>query len=404
MTALRALFILTSLMALTDFVGSSVFLPASAESEPEHGTGNPDWYYGDGTGDLRLNVNDDWVGCPTRHGMSQSLDLCEEKPSQNDAVAFNMLRKLLADGVTNRERLCDIDAAVMRTQPSCKASARYGDLLAVSDLMRLLARNWTEQQAFSRADHLYEQAYGMLQRADGDVYGSIAVLKDWATLKLRLGEWQRAKEIAERATAIARQAYKSSEFPSELLVASLRFQSRTLKALGLESEARVADREVHTLVALNDLTGKAWLFDYLSPRLWPTLEHVADKVRNLSSDAKVGLRSMDAGDDRFSLSIVLSDDLSFTRHVAIDLKCDANDKRSWEIIIAERRNRKICRSQVTKKSREGSRILKYGPSIEFETSNKENARRKLDEWVVETVKFVHDNTDFAVSELRSRSD
>ena len=136
-------------------------------------------------------------------------------------------------------------------QGLCLPSRHLGDIQLIAGLMRLLAANWKRQGDLNRAEQLYQGAYQLEENTPGEpALGRIAVLRDWADLKVQLGELQRAKELATLQTELARRP--NLPRPSSLLISSLEFQAAIFEKVGLLDEAGAARHEAAKLSAQLD--------------------------------------------------------------------------------------------------------------------------------------------------------
>ncbi len=194
----------------------------------------------------------DWPYCPARPPSATTMRLCKDASDEVDGRTFRATRDRLRAGVSDTDALCQIDAALVRSQQDCALAQHPGDVNLITGLMSTLAYNWQQQGNFERADQLYRRAYAMLEKGNGSILGKMGVLQDWGHLKLAIGETQRAKEIAEFRTAVARKNYqtgKSEDFSTRVLIAALEFQVWIFERIGLAREAGAAQQEAEALSA-----------------------------------------------------------------------------------------------------------------------------------------------------------
>jgi hypothetical protein len=197
----------------------------------------------------------DRAECSSRRSSIPSLRLCRTASGSVDEEVFRSLRDRLGAGVHDTDALCEIDAAIVRAQEDCP-SPHLGDTQLIAGLVRLLAANWQRQGDLNRADKLYQEAYQLEEKTpDQLALGRIAVLRDWANLKVHLGELQRAKDLASLQTELARKEQQAGRASSSLLISSLEFQATIFGRVGSVDEANAARQEAAKLSAHPDACG-----------------------------------------------------------------------------------------------------------------------------------------------------
>jgi len=195
-----------------------------------------------------------WVGCDTISGHLDGQLLCPAPTGDIDLVASSVLKAVLRAGVSDLPALCEIDATLVRTQSQCRPPQSVLDRGNLAQLMQLVARNWMKRGTLERADELYWRAYDLVKGSGSEVPtafpAEIAVLQEWALLKLERGDDQKAKELTIRQTEIARTGTQTPEFGhgsnTAFLRQSLLFQARVFQYLGL-AEARASKEEADAL-------------------------------------------------------------------------------------------------------------------------------------------------------------
>jgi tetratricopeptide (TPR) repeat protein len=179
--------------------------------------------------------------------------LCPQATGTVDDDEFHWLRDRLGARVSDEAELSRIDAEVMQAQHDCLLKLHAGDPMLVSGLMQTLAGNWREQGNPERADQLYREAYAILRDYTDAAMLKMPLLQEWVSLKLAVGEPQRAMELAELRTREARKEYESGpsaiEVSSGDLIDALKFQAWVFEWVGRADEARAAKQEAEQLSA-----------------------------------------------------------------------------------------------------------------------------------------------------------
>jgi len=173
--------------------------------------------------------------------------LCDLTETTVNVVVYNFIADLLLNGVTDKQTLCVIDAAVVRSQDHCVSPGISGGVEPMAELMRLLALKWERQGELERADQLYRSAYALLEKSSVMSLPKQGVLYYWALLKVKRGETERAVELIRLHTAVARQDYEAGKFPVASLISALWWEAALLEKLGLASEAQAARDEAEKL-------------------------------------------------------------------------------------------------------------------------------------------------------------
>jgi hypothetical protein len=191
--------------------------------------------------------------CSFPQSSISSPGLCNTSSGSLDEGAFRSLRDRLGAGVNGTDALCEIDAALVQAQKDCSSTQHLGDIQLIAGLMRLLAASWKRQGDLNRADQLYQAAYRLEEKTPDQLeLGKIAVLRDWANLKVQLGELQRARELAALQTELARRDQQAGRASSSLLISSLKFQATIFERVGSVDEASAARQEAARLSAHPD--------------------------------------------------------------------------------------------------------------------------------------------------------
>jgi hypothetical protein len=189
-----------------------------------------------------------WVGCVSSDQTPQSQALCNAAGEQVDRRRFRAIRDgLRSEGLDTKARLCTLDAPVIWSYNNCAREA--GGVSLMGEAVRLLAYNWARLGELQRADLLFSTAYSLVT-TDVGVLGKMAVLKDWTHVKLRLGEGEQAKRLAELYAALARRKYQETQGDQkhpELLINALLFKAKVLQELGLSKEAQATREEAEGL-------------------------------------------------------------------------------------------------------------------------------------------------------------
>jgi hypothetical protein len=151
--------------------------------------------------------------------------------------------------VSNNEKLCEIDEAIVQLECDGTSYQRSTDIMLVADLMQLLAFNWEQRGTLDRADQLYQKAYDLQGRTPANLaLGKIATLQGWAILKVKLGQPERAKEFAKLQTELARNHYQPGD--AGTLIQALEFQGAIFEQVGSPAEASAVREEARRLSAL----------------------------------------------------------------------------------------------------------------------------------------------------------
>jgi hypothetical protein len=184
---------------------------------------------------------------------SRALEIiCSPTTGALNVAEHHSLRDRLEAGVAGPQELSRIETAVRQAQHDCSLAAHKVNVPTVAFLMRLLAINWEREGDPSRADQLFQEAYSTLGNAENGFLEKLAVLNDWANLKLVSGEPQRAAELARLQTSEARREYEHGESKEALrpsLISALEFQAALFEQIGLTDEAHSAEQEVKRLAA-----------------------------------------------------------------------------------------------------------------------------------------------------------
>jgi len=199
---------------------------------------------------------DAWDKCTEGDlGMAQRLCPTSEPNMTTYQIA---IYNQLAHNEDDDEALCKIDNVlvdVLKSCPALKLSNPFRDLIAapIASLMQKLANNWRRQGAFERADRLFYQAYAMLlrERSFDDV--RISVMRDWAKLKIDMGQKEQARQLASMQLETARERYVCRSGSRSDLVVALKFQSRMRADLGDAAGSAAALDEADQLSRAPDL-------------------------------------------------------------------------------------------------------------------------------------------------------
>jgi hypothetical protein len=178
--------------------------------------------------------------------MPPPQSLCDHAGKPIEGALFRTVRDILRTGVSDADRLCSLDAAVTWSYNNCSPEVPGVSLMA--EAVRLLAGNWRQHGELERADQLYTRA-NALRSTDLGVLGRIAVMQDWASLKVELGDVDGARYLADMQTTLARMKYEAQagDARPEVLIDALLFQARILQELGLASNAQAAREEAKRL-------------------------------------------------------------------------------------------------------------------------------------------------------------
>jgi hypothetical protein len=218
--------------------------PAAQDSEQPHSPTSTYYDFQAGAkAELELR---DWYHCPSPNQMPPPQSLCDHAGKPIEGALFRTVRDILRTGVSDADRLCSLDAAVTWSYNNCSPEVPGVSLMA--EAVRLLAGNWRQHGELERADQLYTRA-NALRSTDLGVLGRIAVMQDWASLKVELGDVDGARYLADMQTTLARMKYEAQagDARPEVLIDALLFQARILQELGLASNAQAAREEAKRL-------------------------------------------------------------------------------------------------------------------------------------------------------------
>jgi hypothetical protein len=185
-----------------------------------------------------------WPGCP-RYQSAITRSLCEEGAGRVNEVAYNLIADLLYNDANDQETLCVLDGAVVRSQHRCASPEMPGksqSVVPMASLMRILALKWERLGELERPDQLFRTADALLEKSDNSL-SKQAVLSDWAFLKVKRGEVDRARELMKLHTAIARSEYEAGKLPASALGANLRWEAQFLEDIGATREAHALREE-----------------------------------------------------------------------------------------------------------------------------------------------------------------
>lgn len=153
--------------------------------------------------------------------------------------------------------MCDIEATIAVAQRQCLAEIvlesqegvaahRISDERLIDELVRLMGSGWRRQGNVERSDKVYCQAFRLANRSH-EISAVLAVLKDWADLKVAMGDKAAARELAVSQAELARKEYESdqsSRYNLALLIDALESEAYVFEKLGLqEAEALRQERK-----------------------------------------------------------------------------------------------------------------------------------------------------------------
>jgi hypothetical protein len=164
-------------------------------------------------------------------------------------IAYYLIADLLYNDANDQETLCVLDGAVVRSQHQCALPEMPGKSQGVepmASLMRILALKWEKLGELERPDQLLRAADALLEKSRSSL-SKQAVLSDWAFLKVKRGEVDRARELMKLRTAIAREDYEAGKFPARTFGADLRWEAQFLEDIGDTREAQALREEAAQL-------------------------------------------------------------------------------------------------------------------------------------------------------------
>jgi hypothetical protein len=156
----------------------------------------------------------------------------------------NRFLHLIRSAEEDFKMLCDVDTMIVRTLQDCVVSRpRTPDMTWNSQLLAglviTMAQAWRKQGELRRADEHYRYYFdGLPDRRPGGGF-----LKEWASVKLKLGEQDAAMDLAGRYVAYRRDAYDCDRSFLPSLVKALEFQVDILEAVDDTEQASQAHRE-----------------------------------------------------------------------------------------------------------------------------------------------------------------
>jgi hypothetical protein len=204
---------------------------ATASGLPDHGAAPP-------VSPLAL-----WPPCSSPETLARVKPICFSADPAGIDLSNRFLR-LIRSAEGNFEMLCDVDTMIVRSLQDCVISrprtpdANWNAQM-LSGLVITMAQAWRKQGELRRADEHYR--YYFEGFAGGRPHGGY--FKAWASVKLTLGEWDAAKDLASRYVAYNRDLYDCDRSFLPSLVSSLQFQVDLLETVDGTQQAAPARTE-----------------------------------------------------------------------------------------------------------------------------------------------------------------
>jgi hypothetical protein len=154
----------------------------------------------------------------------------------------------LSRGDAGIDELCVLDAAAAQAEAMC---ARWrDDNPPLVSLLRQLAAEWAAWDRFGRADSAFERAHRLARTLRPPYWADIAILQQWAVLKLTMGDIAGARRFTDLQVETARADYARYPVYPGALIRALQFSARMLDRLGFKRDADAARYEALILSKL----------------------------------------------------------------------------------------------------------------------------------------------------------
>ncbi|HEY2070852.1 MAG TPA: hypothetical protein VGG48_14960 [Rhizomicrobium sp.] len=157
-----------------------------------------------------------------------TLAICSSDDTAS-VVAYQRLRNALTGKAFLSGNLDRTGKDLQREWPSCSQPMKA---ILMAELMRLLGEDWSDDGNLARADAAYRNADRYEASAQKDDLQKIAILQDWARLKVRMHATGEARKMAVLQTSIANADYLAHPLAASLLVFNLRFEAEILDETG----------------------------------------------------------------------------------------------------------------------------------------------------------------------------
>ena len=197
-----------------------------------------------------------WPYCSTPQRLARVKPICVD----DDLVGIkleNQFLALLRSTKGDIETLCEVDTIIVRSLEGCVVShpgtpEAIGTAAMLSPLEITVAQAWRKRGELQRADALYLhffEGYGKwwLHEQQSGRY-----LKEWATVKRMLSEWDAARDLAGRYVVFERGMYDCDRSFLPSLVKSLEIQFAILISAHDTEQAAQVRKELERLAAIAD--------------------------------------------------------------------------------------------------------------------------------------------------------
>lgn len=201
--------------------------------------------------DLERPGLDFWPACIASGSVAFAQPLCiDDDPSSYSP--YIVLDGMLRTGVVGADALCIVDSSAVLSERECtKSRPEDGtgrQIVGTSlELILRLAQSWRDLNVFERADQLYQWAYVVVARGNARPAIEVFILQEWTSLNVARGKLERARDLANRRTTLARRAFECDPAWVSMLKSALETEARILTELGEVEAAASARREADSL-------------------------------------------------------------------------------------------------------------------------------------------------------------
>jgi hypothetical protein len=196
-----------------------------------------------------------WPPCLSPERLERVKPICFGDDPRAGMKVANRFLLLLNSTEDDVETLCNVDTMIVRSLQECVISrpgapGATGTASLLSGLINAMAQKWHQQGEFLRADDLYQHFFEGYDKSwlHEAKYGNY--FKNWASVKLALGEWEAAKDLAGRYVVYSRALYDCDRNFLPSLVKSLEFQVGILESVRDVAQAVQAHAELERLAAI----------------------------------------------------------------------------------------------------------------------------------------------------------
>jgi hypothetical protein len=166
--------------------------------------------------------------------------------SGSAVLSYQKLRDDLTIHALTTKDIEKIEKTLIDKMRNCPPSSETG---STAELMRLVAQSWRDDGQLKRADSDYRLLSAYMDGASATLLMEIAVLQDWAKLKVQMKDNAAAQRLARSQSTLALKSYSHHEFGSSLAVDSLHFEAAILYSIGEARQARSIDVKAATIEA-----------------------------------------------------------------------------------------------------------------------------------------------------------